>query len=51
LIWDLKGVPDHIKFSRDKKHSQELRRQYDATRPPVTKDEKVKVEDEDVEVY
>ncbi len=28
LIWDLKGVPNHIKFSKDKQHAQELRKQY-----------------------
>ncbi len=38
LIWDMKGVPDHIKYSKNRKHAQELRRQYDASRPPVAKD-------------
>ena len=30
LVWDLKGVPDHIKFSKDKKHAKELRKQFEA---------------------
>jgi Fatty-acid desaturase len=30
LIWDLKGVPDHIKYSKDKKHAQQLKKQYEA---------------------
>jgi|SRR5882724_7875610 len=51
LIWDLKGVPDHIKFSKDKKHAQELRKQYDTHRRPVAKVEPSKVEDEDVAIY
>lgn len=27
LIWDVKGVPDHIKYSRNRQHAQELRKQ------------------------
>ncbi len=50
LIWDLKGVPDHIKFSRDKKHAQELRKQHDASRPSVTKKGASIIENEDVAV-
>jgi stearoyl-CoA desaturase (delta-9 desaturase) len=50
LIWDLKGVPDHIKFSKNKKHAQELRKQLEA-RKPVAQRETAKVEDEDVPVY
>ena len=26
LIWELKGVPNHIKYSRNKAHAQELRK-------------------------
>lgn len=44
LIWDLKEVPRHIKFSRNKQHAQELRKQYD-NRPPVAKSETVASED------
>ncbi len=51
LIWDLKGVPDHIKFSRDKKHARELRKQFDTLHTPVDRMEPSKVEDEDVAVY
>jgi stearoyl-CoA desaturase (Delta-9 desaturase) len=25
LIWDLKGVPNHIKYSKNKAHAQQLR--------------------------
>src|SRR5258708_3272384 len=51
LIWDLKGVPEHIRLSRDKKHAQELRRHFEAQRPAVASKEKTKTEDEDVPVY
>jgi stearoyl-CoA desaturase (delta-9 desaturase) len=27
LIWDLKGVPKHIKYSKNKQHAQQLRRE------------------------
>ena len=27
LIWDLRGVPDHIKYSKDKEHAKELAKQ------------------------
>ena len=27
MIWDLKGVPNHIKFSKNKEHARELRKQ------------------------
>ena len=30
LIWEMKGVPNHIKFSKDKQHAQELRKQYES---------------------
>jgi stearoyl-CoA desaturase (delta-9 desaturase) len=50
LIWDLKGVPEHIKFSKNKKHAQELRKKYESNRPPVAKREKAEVEDEDLMV-
>jgi stearoyl-CoA desaturase (Delta-9 desaturase) len=30
LIWDLKGVPNHIKYSKNKEHARELRKQHDA---------------------
>jgi stearoyl-CoA desaturase (delta-9 desaturase) len=29
LIWDLKGVPDHIKLSKNKEHAQQLRREFE----------------------
>ena len=51
LIWELKGVPDYIRFSKNKKQAQELRKQYEAQRPSVGQTEKVKTEDEDVPVY
>ena len=52
LIWDLKGVPDHIKFSKDKKHAQELKRAQ-TLRPPIPGAEgaKAEKEEEDVPVY
>lgn len=50
LIWDLKGVPDHIKFSKNKKQAQELKKQYELQRPPIGKKEKSKIEEEDVPV-
>jgi stearoyl-CoA desaturase (delta-9 desaturase) len=46
LIWELKGVPKHIKFSKDKKHAQELRKQYDANRPPIAREGNEKAEEE-----
>lgn len=46
LIHDLKGVPDHIKFSKDKEHAKELRKQYDASRPPVKPTAEKSVEEE-----
>lgn len=48
LIHDLKGVPDHIKFSKDKEHAKELRKQYDASRPPVKPATEKTVEEEHV---
>jgi stearoyl-CoA desaturase (delta-9 desaturase) len=36
LIWDLKGVPKHIKYSRNKTHAAELRKQQE----PVLKEDK-----------
>jgi stearoyl-CoA desaturase (Delta-9 desaturase) len=27
LIWDLKGVPNHIKYSKNKQHAQQLRKE------------------------
>jgi stearoyl-CoA desaturase (delta-9 desaturase) len=30
LISDLKGVPRHIKFSKDKQHAQQLKKEYAA---------------------
>jgi stearoyl-CoA desaturase (Delta-9 desaturase) len=27
LIWDLKGVPNHIKYSKNKAHAQQLRKE------------------------
>jgi stearoyl-CoA desaturase (delta-9 desaturase) len=29
LIWDLKGVPSHIKFSKNKTQAKELRKEYE----------------------
>jgi stearoyl-CoA desaturase (delta-9 desaturase) len=36
LIHDLKGIPTHIKYSKNKQHAQELKRQQDASRGPVS---------------
>lgn len=33
LIWDLKEVPKHIKYSKNKAHAQELKKQYDDRSP------------------
>ena len=30
LVWDLKGVPDHIKYSRNKDHARELKSRIDS---------------------
>jgi stearoyl-CoA desaturase (Delta-9 desaturase) len=30
LIWDLKGVPNHIKYSKNKQHAQQLRKEQEA---------------------
>jgi stearoyl-CoA desaturase (delta-9 desaturase) len=51
LIWDLKGVPKHILNSKNKKHAAELRKQYEAQnlRPPVSKGEKIKPAEEEIE--
>ncbi len=35
LIWDLKGVPDHIKYSKDKAHANELRQKFATESTPV----------------
>jgi stearoyl-CoA desaturase (delta-9 desaturase) len=47
LIWDLKEVPRHIKLSKNKQHAQELKKQLEALRPPVTRaeTEKEKIKD------
>lgn len=29
LIWDLKGVPKHVKYSKNKQHAQELRQEFE----------------------
>jgi stearoyl-CoA desaturase (delta-9 desaturase) len=34
LIWDLKGVPNHIKFSRNREHALKLRKEFEAGRQP-----------------
>lgn len=39
LIWDLKGVPKHIKLSKNRQHAQELKKQFDASRPAVARQE------------
>jgi stearoyl-CoA desaturase (delta-9 desaturase) len=39
LIWELKGVPRHIKLSKNRQHAQELKKQFEAMRPPVTRTE------------
>lgn len=36
LVWDLKGVPDHIKYSRNKDHARELKSRMDAGVTPAT---------------
>jgi hypothetical protein len=43
LIHDLKGIPTHIKYSKNKQHAQELKRQQDASRGPVSSAEGSKV--------
>jgi stearoyl-CoA desaturase (delta-9 desaturase) len=48
LIWDLKEVPHHIKFSRNKEEAQELKRKHDANRPPVSRVHNGKEEETDV---
>jgi stearoyl-CoA desaturase (delta-9 desaturase) len=45
LIWELKEVPKHIKHSKNKAHAQELKKQFDASRPPVGRSEKAEEED------
>ena len=30
LIWDLKGVPKHIKYSKNKAHAQQLRKELES---------------------
>lgn len=45
LIWDVKEVPAHIKFSKNKQHAQELKRRYDQDRPPAPRVKEEKVED------
>ena len=51
LIWDLKEVPKHILHSKNKKEAAELRKKYEAqnSRPPVSKEEKAKPAEEEVE--
>ncbi len=51
LIWDLKGVPEHILHSKDKEHAKELRKQMERDRPPVARGEVTKPVSEDVEDY
>jgi stearoyl-CoA desaturase (delta-9 desaturase) len=48
LIWDLRGVPDHIKFSKDKKHAQELKKTL-GDRPALKGEKSIK--EEDVAIY
>jgi len=45
FIWELKGVPKHIKFSTDKKHAQELKRQYEQSHSSAPTQEKMTEED------
>jgi stearoyl-CoA desaturase (delta-9 desaturase) len=45
LIWDLKEVPRHIKYSRDKGHAQEIRKKMETLEPSDNKDIKPSVED------
>jgi len=49
LIWDLKGVPDYIKYSHNKNEAQELKKRYEQNRPPVARVYGEK-EDDDVTV-
>ena len=39
LIWDLKEVPRHIKYSKNKQEAQELRKKFEKDRPPLTRNE------------
>lgn len=48
LIWDLKGVPKHVKLSKNRKHAQELKKQFDASRPPLARTESEKESEKDV---
>jgi stearoyl-CoA desaturase (delta-9 desaturase) len=44
LIWDLKGVPNHIKYSRNKQEAQELKKKYEMDRPPLPRNGAEKME-------
>ena len=46
LIWDLKGVPDYIKYSHNKQEAQELKKKYEQSRPPVARAYSEKEEDD-----
>lgn len=46
LIWDLKGVPDYIKYSHNKQEAQELKKKYEQSRPPVARGYDEKEEDD-----
>jgi len=48
LIWDLKGVPKHIKLSRNRQHAQELKKQFDTMRPPASRQTAEKEKTKDV---
>lgn len=35
LIWDLKGVPKHVKYSKNKAHAKALKKEYDQELEPA----------------
>jgi stearoyl-CoA desaturase (Delta-9 desaturase) len=45
LIWDLKGVPKHIKYSRNKQHAAQLRKELEAQKSAEPSKEETLVEE------
>src|SRR5262245_59365005 len=50
LIWELKEVPKHIKYSKNKEEAQELRKQFEQNSQTVSSVESQKPVEEDVTV-
>jgi len=46
LIWDLKEVPHHIKFSTDKEHAQQLKKQMESNRSTAGAEQEKQVEED-----